>query len=87
MPKTTKILVSTKDTQGQRSNDFCYVPEGEPVRFGIICDRDKGRPDGGCGCARSLIGIYCGKGTTTFKVALSELTRAQIIKMTRSLTH
>ena len=77
---TVKILVSTKQTQGLRSNDFCAVPEGEPVRLGIICDRDKGRPDSSCGCARSLVGFYNRKSTTTFKVASSNMTSKQYIK-------
>jgi hypothetical protein len=40
MSKTTKknpddrleVFVSTKETQGQRDNDFCFVPEGELLR-------------------------------------------------------
>lgn len=63
-----KVLVSTAETQGQRENDFCYVPEGEIVMLGFICDRDVNDPDGECSCNRCLIGTKCLKGTTTFKV-------------------
>jgi hypothetical protein len=38
-----RILVSTKKTQGQRKNDFCWVPEGEIVRFGMECGGEFGR--------------------------------------------
>jgi len=86
MPKTNsesdgkiKIFVSTKETQGQRDNDFCFVPENEPVRYGVVCDRDEGNPDGFCGCARSLKGVECAKATTTFKVKSVAITREQYI--------
>jgi hypothetical protein len=74
-----KIFVSTRETQGQRKSDFCFVPENEPVRLGFICDRDKHNPDGVCGCARSLIGLYCSRATTTFKVVLVSMTRRQYV--------
>jgi len=77
---TVRVLVSTKQTQGVRKNDFCFVPEGEPVRFGIICDSDNGKPDSQCGCARSLVGFYNKKATTTFKVDSINMTRKQYIK-------
>jgi hypothetical protein len=52
-----KLLVSTTETQGQRKNDFCFVPEGEILVFAFECDRDRGNPDGPCGCARSMSGV------------------------------
>jgi len=61
-----KVLVSTKETQGQRKNDFCFVPEGEILRFGFECDNEG--IDSRCGCRRSMSGIFCHKATTTFKV-------------------
>lgn len=63
-----KVLISTHETQGQRENDFCFVPDGEIVKFGSECDRDE-EADGDCGCHRSLVGVKCSKATTTFKVA------------------
>ena len=67
-----KILASTKDTQGRRENDFCFVPEGEPVVLRtFVCD-DKA--DDVCGCARSMSGIFCKQSTTTVKVIDAPLT-------------
>jgi len=63
-----KLLVSTRKGQGVRGNDFCFVPDGDPVHimpFG--CDGEI--VDGPCGCKRSAGGILNGKGTTTFTVA------------------
>ena len=62
-----KVLVSTCESQGKRKNDFCYVSEGELVKLGFECDG--GKVDDVCGCSRSMIGMACGKGTTTMKVA------------------
>jgi len=64
-----QIFVSTKETQGQRENDFCFVPEGEIVNLkSLTCSNET--VDGHCGCKRSLYGIKCLKSTTTMKVAL-----------------
>jgi hypothetical protein len=62
-----KVLVATKESQGKRKNDFCWVPEGEIVHFAFECDSDR-NPDGPCGCRRSMVGIDCTKSTTTMKV-------------------
>jgi hypothetical protein len=62
-----KILVATTKTQGTRKNDFCHVPEAEPVMFGFECDGEA--IDGGCGCRRSMVGIGCRQGTTTVLVS------------------
>jgi len=51
-----RVLVASKETQGQRANDYCCVPHGELVMFGSGCDRDQGDPDGPCGCLRGMIG-------------------------------
>lgn len=67
-----KVLVSTNRTQGQRTNDFCFVPEGELVMFGFECDGET--VDGPCGCHRSMVGIHTRKGTTTMTVTKSEMT-------------
>jgi len=63
-----KVLVATKEGQGIRKNDFCWVPEGEIVHFGFECDGDKDDIDGCCGCRRAMVGIDCAKATTTMKV-------------------
>ncbi len=77
----TKILVATKETQGQRKNDFFWATEGEPVVSGHACDGED--IDGGCGCRRSMIGTDSRKATTTVKVAIINKTPkeyAEIIK-------
>lgn len=66
-----KIFVSTTETQGQRDNDFCFVPEGELVYTHpwSVCDTSRRLgPDDSCGCARSMDGTATMKGTTTFRV-------------------
>ncbi len=75
-----KIFVATEETQGRRSNDFCFVPEGEIVTFGFECDADD-NIDGNCGCRRSMVGIKCHKATTTFKVADVRLTKKGYVRM------
>lgn len=63
-----KVLVATRETQGQRSNDFTFCNDGELVIIDGPCDRDAGNPDGFCGCARSFSGIDSHRATTTAKV-------------------
>ncbi len=60
------MFVATKETQGERKSDFCFVACGELLRFATECDGE--RIDGPCGCRRSLVGIQCHKATTTFVV-------------------
>jgi hypothetical protein len=67
------ILVATHETQGERSNDFCFAIDNEPVYIGFTCDRDVKDPDGGCGCGRSFVGMGSGRPTTTAKVVESEI--------------
>src|ERR1700738_1254546 len=62
-----KIFVSTTKTQGQRNDDFCFVPEGEIVTFGVLLCSDPVKADQ-CGCNRSLCGIVSDAATTTMKV-------------------
>jgi hypothetical protein len=62
-----KVFVSTQETQGQRENDFNFVPEGELVMFGMLtCSNE--HADDGCGCARSMCGTLTHLATTTMKV-------------------
>lgn len=63
-----KILVSTMTTQGQRTSDFSFCHEGEPVRFGMACDKDRRQIDGSCGCRRSMCGFETQTATTTMQV-------------------
>src|SRR5207244_6778058 len=76
-----KLLVATTKTQGQRKNDFCHATEGEILRVGMQCDRE--RVDGQCGCRRCLVGLQSGKGTTTFMAVEKEITAAQLLEMVR----
>jgi hypothetical protein len=62
-----KYLVATQYGQGSRENDFFWANEGEPLHFGVECDRED--IDGPCGCKRSLCGVDSAKATTTFRVA------------------
>lgn len=75
-----KILVATKETQGQRENDFFWTKENEVLMDSFECERDK-TPDGSCGCKRSLVGVETKKGTTTFRVAESVLMKTEVIEL------
>lgn len=79
-----KIFVATKQTQGQRKNDFNSIDDGAWVTFAMICDRDRSDPDGGCGCGRGMAGMTVGGATTTFCVAdllvTGEEYRAAVVK-------
>jgi hypothetical protein len=81
MADKIKIFVSTKKTQGRRKNDFCHLPEGEPLRIMSICDEcyDINPSKNLCVCSRSLMGLYSCERTTTFKVAQSNMTAEEYI--------
>lgn len=82
-----KILVASKRTQGQRTNDFYHLRDGEPVYLGFVCDRDLEDPDGGCGCGRSFSGFDSQVGGTTAEVVESPLDRAAFqTRLRESLT-
>ena len=61
-----RVLVATREKQGQRKNDFCWATEGELVTFSMECDGET--VDGGCGCRRSFSGVESLLATTTAKV-------------------
>ena len=67
-----KIIVATKQTQGQRKNDFSYAEENELVTFSSECDGEE--VDGNCGCRRAMSGLKTHKATTTVKVVEMDLT-------------
>lgn len=73
-----KILVATRDTQGERPDDFFFAQECEIV---MLDDCDELHP--GCSCKRSMVGAESGKGTTTMLVIESDLTRAGFIERIR----
>jgi hypothetical protein len=75
-----KILVATKETQGDRRNDFCWCEEGEIVEPSLIeCGGET--VDGRCGCRRSLCGLKTRLATTTFKVADVRLKVLELARM------
>lgn len=65
-----KIIVATKERQGDRGGDFCDADEGEIV-IPVLCD---GEHDG-CSCDRLFIGVRTSKETTTAMVEESDLSR------------
>jgi hypothetical protein len=70
-----KLLTATTVTQGQRPSDFTWAVDGELVRLGEICTRDREEgPDGGCGCGRGFGGLNSHKSTTTAMVRDLDLT-------------
>ena len=79
-----KYLASTQLTQGQKKNDFCFVEEGVPVKFGFVCDGEK--PDDGCGCARSMTALD-GKGSTTTVMVMETEDPDFISKIKRCIAH
>ncbi|GAA3751510.1 DUF7715 family protein [Micromonospora maritima] len=73
-----KVLVATRRGQGERPGDFTWVPEGELVFPGFVCDTDRLNPEGGCGCGRALAGVESAKATTTAEVVERDLTFEQL---------
>jgi len=73
-----RVLVATKDTQGERGNDFSWTEEGELVTFTFECDSDEDIDDR-CGCMRSMTGLKTRKGTTTFKVSDIHMHREEFL--------
>lgn len=71
---TIAVLVATARTQGQRGNDFISCSPEELVDITSSCDRDRGNPDGGCGCCRAFTGLDSRRATTTAEVVEREMT-------------
>ena len=81
-----RVLVSTRETQGARKNDFCFVPAGEILTFGFQCDN--GHVDDHCGCRRSMVGLHCHKATTTMRlVDLPHININKLAKMIEKSDH
>jgi hypothetical protein len=78
---TIKVLVATKETQGERKNDFFFANEGELVGFCSECDG--GGVDDKCGCHRSMSGFESNKATTTMKVVEMNITKDEFAKKLR----
>lgn len=79
-----KMLVATSRTQGVKANDYDWCIDGELVRIGTVCARDRDDPDGGCGCGRGFGGLNSHRATTTAIVAEVALTREEYVEAIRS---
>lgn len=79
-----KMLVATRRTRGGRPNDYCWCVEGEPVRIGEVCPKDRDDPDGGCGCGRGFVGLSSYRATSTALVAELPLSREEYLEAIRS---
>ena len=69
-----KVLVATRDGQGDVAGDYCFTVEGELVTPPILECRS---PDT-CGCGRGFAGLASARATTTAKVVDLELTRDDV---------
>ncbi|WP_344678858.1 DUF7715 family protein [Saccharopolyspora taberi] len=76
--------MATHRTQGQRSTDFAFARDGELVTLASVCDRDRGNPDGGCGCGRAFAGLRSHKATTTAIVVEMVMTRDDYLHRMRA---
>ena len=74
-----KIIVATKETQGQRKDDFHFADEGE-----IVTVSDCDNLHGTCGCERSMVGVRSTGGTTTMMIVQADMTREQYIEQLRT---
>ena len=74
-----KIFVATRETQGQRANDFICCNEDEILTLGSTCTG--ATADDRCGCARSMVGIETRKATTTAKVIDSPMKLNDLVKL------
>lgn len=75
-------FVATSRGQGQRPNDFCFVPEGELVMVPLVLCDEPGA-DSACGCRRALDGVRSGTGTTTACVVQIDGGRAELTRAIR----
>lgn len=80
-----KLLTATDVTQGYRDNDFDWCVEGELVHIGVVCERDRDDPDGGCGCGRAFAGLNSHRATTTAMIReLPGFTQEDYVEAIRS---
>jgi hypothetical protein len=80
---TIKVLVATDRTQGDRDNDFQFVPNDEVVKpGGFTCDSST--VDDECGCSRSFEGTTTDRAGTTARVAEIEGTRETVREIVKA---
>ncbi|MET7399161.1 hypothetical protein ABZS66_37335 [Dactylosporangium sp. NPDC005572] len=60
-----------------------WAVAGELVYLGFVCDRDREKDVGGCGCRRSFTGLASGRATTTAVVADLEVDPDQLRQLLR----
>ena len=69
-----RIFVSTRQTQGDRPDDFCFVPDGEIVVFPFKTNFNNKEIN------TCLVGIESKSSSTTFLVMESDLSRKEYIQ-------
>ena len=74
-----KVIVATRQGQGQVPGDYCWTVEGELVR---VLTQECGRPEQ-CGCHRGFPGLASSRATTTVMVAELALELAAVIEAVR----
>ena len=79
-----KVLVATARTQGERPDDYHWCIEGELVRIGEVCARDRSGAEAGCGCGRGFGGLNSHRATTTARIADLPLSMADYTEAIRS---
>lgn len=73
-----RLLTATRQGQGERPNDYCFVIEGELVLAQEPCATDRQNPDGGCGCGRAFVGLSSHRATTTTLVRELDFTPGDV---------
>ena len=74
-----KLLVATKDGQGDAPDDYCWTIEGELAR--ALTD-ECASPER-CGCGRGFSGLASSRATTTVKVVESTITLEELLRELR----
>ena len=74
------LLTATTISRGDLTGDFCFATDGELVRLGEVCARDRADPDGGCGCGRAFAGLTSRRATTTAVVTDVDLSYGDLLR-------
>jgi hypothetical protein len=69
-----RIFVSTKKTQGDKPDDFCFVPDGEILVFPFKTNNQSKE------IINCLVGIETKSSTTTFLVKESDISKKEYIQ-------
>ncbi|NYD65564.1 DUF7715 family protein [Agromyces atrinae] len=75
-----KVLVATRETQGDRQSDVMTAIEGELVFMIDPCGESRRQPDGACPCGITFVGMTSDEITTTAVVRELELTRSHFVQ-------